>query len=371
MPTNQRTLNFGICGLGFMGRTHLANVMQHPRARAVAVCAKSEHSRRGEAPSPTGNLASAAGHAALEAVRSYENVDDLIADPAVDALIVALPTPLHAPVAIAALNVGKHVLCEKPMALRLPDCDRMADAAQSCGRTLMIGHCIRFWPAYERIKGIVDAGEIGDVRFATLRRLGAPPAWSAGNWLMDARQSGGALFDLHLHDVDFAASLLGLPDRIQACGGVGPSGGIDHVSAAWRYADGRYAILEGGFVFHPPWPFEMAVTVHGTRGTLDWSLRRGPKLLHYAGGRAADETRPSLSTDDTGLAPVAREIDLDPADGWQRELDYFIGCVLEGRPVARCTPDDSRAAIGLTLLERRAAQTCRTLRVPPCIRRRC
>jgi predicted dehydrogenase len=345
-------LNFGICGLGFMGRTHLAHLADHPRARAVAVCAKSEQNRRGEAPSAQGNLASAAGHASLEGVRAYEQIGDLIADPVVHAVIVALPTPLHAPVTIAALAAGKHVLCEKPMALRLRDCDRMIEAAEAAGRTLMVGQCIRFWPAYERIKQMVDAGEIGAVRFASLRRLAAPPAWAADNWLMDARQSGGALFDLHVHDVDYARHLLGLPETIQARGGSGPSGGVDHVASSWGYADGRYALLEGGFVFHPPWPFEMAATVHGTRGTLDWSMRRGPRLQHYAG--------------DAG----PREIDLDPADGWRRELDYFVDCVLDNRPVERCSPDESRAAIGLTLLERRAAQTGRTIRIPPCVVRR-
>lgn len=348
----QERLAFGICGLGFMGRTMFAHLHDHPRARVVAVCARSEASRSGDWRDALGNLAAAGGRRFdLTGVATYDDVGALIGDERVEAVAVALPTPLHADVSVAALRAGRHVICEKPMALRLRDCDRMILTAEATGRTLMIGQCIRFWPQYERIQRLAADGALGAVRFATLKRLASPPGYSTDNWLMDHRQSGGAIFDLHVHDVDFAQQMLGIPDAIQARGGVGPSGGIDHVVALWTYADGRYALLEGGWVHHPPWPFEMQITVHGTRGTLDWSLRRGPRVARFDGG-------------------AVHEVEVADANGWQRELDYFIDRVLAGAPVERCLPDSSRVSIGLTLLEKRAAQCGRTVRVPPCMVRR-
>jgi predicted dehydrogenase len=226
----------------------------------------------------------------------------------------------------------------------------MIRAARRSGRTLMIAQCIRFWPQYETIQRLIAEGRIGAVRFAFLRRIASPPQYSSGGWLMDGSRSGGAIFDLHVHDVDFAHVLMGVPDTVYARGTRGPSGEIDHVLATYGYADGRYALLEGGWVFHPPWPFDMSITVHGERGTLFWSMPRGPEVLLYAGA-AEPETFPH-----------------DDQTGWMRELDYFIDCVLSGTPVQRCTPDSSRTSIALTLLERQSIDSGRLITTPADLR---
>jgi predicted dehydrogenase len=336
-------LRFGICGLGFMGRTHFARLCQHPRAAVVAVCDCDPALRRGEWEGRFGNLdlGSAPPRKALCGVAAYETAEELIADANVEVVLIALPTPQHAPLSIAALQAGKHVLCEKPMAYRPSDCNRMLAAAKASGRTLMIGHCIRFWPQYELIKRYVDEGRIGALRFVTLRRLTSPPTHSAGGWLLAGAQSGGALLDVHLHDIDFAQHLLGLPDAVLATGMKGVSGAIDHVAATYRYADGRYAVLEGGWALTSPRPFEMSITVHGERGTLEWSSGWGNEVRHY------DGTRTAL---------IACE-----GDAYQREDDYFIDCVLSDRTPERCLPTSSRTSVALAWLEQRAVETGRVV----------
>ncbi len=333
-----------------MGRTYFAHLRPHPRARVAAVFDRDPRRRSGDWGAAAGNLGAASGaRGDMDGVRSCASVEELLADESVCAIAVTLPTPLHADVTVAALRAGKHVICEKPMALSLRDCDRMIDAAASAGRTLMIAQCIRFWPQYETIERHVAAGGVGRVRYVVLRRLGPPPGYSSGNWMLDQRQSGGAIFDLHVHDVDFGQVLLGIPQSVIAAGGIGPSGGIDHVAATWRYSDGRYALLEGGWALAPSAPFEMSIAVYGDRATLDWSLTRGPEVLCYDGGDAP------------------RRIAVEDATGWTRELDYFIDCVRGGLPVVRCTPQSSRIGIGLTLLEKRSIETGRALDVPRCI----
>lgn len=347
MPT---PLAFGICGLGFMGRTYFAHLRHHARARVAAVFDRDERRRRGEWGGPVGNLDPAqGGWAEMDGVRPCADIDALLDDPSVDVVAVTLPTPLHADVSIRALAAGKHVICEKPMALSLRDCDRMLAAADAAGRTLMIAQCIRFWPQYETIARLVADGAVGRVRYLGLRRVGCPPTYSSGNWMLDHRQSGGGIFDLHIHDVDFAQVLLGTPRSVVAVGGTGPSGGVDHVAALWRYADGRYACIEGGWVLTPPAAFEMSVIVRGESATLEWSLARGPDVLLHAGGDAAQVIHGGAET------------------GWTRELDYFIDRVSAGLPVERCTPRSSRLSVGLTLLERRCVETGRPVDVPPCI----
>jgi predicted dehydrogenase len=313
-------LRFGICGLGFMGRTYFRYLRENPRAQVVAVCDKNPDVRSG-CWQATGNLdPSAPERVDLHDMARYARPEELIADPRVEVVAITLPTPLHAASTVKALEAGKHVICEKPMAPTLEECDRMIAAARACGRTLMVAQCIRFWPQYEAIKALVEEGRIGPVRFAKLARLSCPPTYSDGNWLLDGAASGGALLDLHVHDVDFAQHMLGAPATIHAVGCRGVSGQIDHAFATYGYSDGRYALLEVSWAYHAPWPFEMAITVCGGRGTLAWSSRAGTDVLLYAGGCEA------------------QRIACGDENGWKRELGYFVECVQAGRPVARCQP---------------------------------
>jgi predicted dehydrogenase len=340
-------LRFGICGLGCMGRNHFRRVQQHPQAQVVAVCDNDERRRLGDWNDALGNLDAVTtdgGRVSMAGIQAYATPEELVRDPNVDVVLVALPTPLHAPIAVAALEQGKHVLTEKPMAYRPGECNQMIAAAEAAGKTLMVAQCIRFWPQYELIKQYVDEGQIGRVRFAVLRRLGSPPTYSMGDWLLDGRQSGGAILDLHVHDIDFAQHLLGMPHTVYAQGVPGATGGINHIVATYGYPDGRYAVIEGGWAFAAPRPFEMGIAVHGERGTLEWNSLRGDDVQYYSGGK---------------------EVQALPCrgDAYERELDYFIECVRNGRPVERCSPASTRNSISLAWLERRSVELNRQLNV--------
>lgn len=332
-------LRFGICGLGFMGRTHFGHLRGHAQACVTAVCDRNAERRAGRWGGLAGNIGGAGrDQADMTGVSQYETPEALLADPAVDAVLIALPTPEHAAVAERALRIGKHVLCEKPMAPDLAGCDRMLAAARDSGRTLMIAQCIRFWPAYEHVARLVRAGRLGRLRFLKLMRIGSPPGYSSGNWLMDGRQSGGALLDLHVHDVDFVLSLLGPPARLSAAGLCGPSGEIDHVFASYDYADGVLVQIEGSWLYRPPRPFEMALCAVGETASAEWSSRTPRELLLYAGDAEA------------------QRIDCGADTGWPREVDYFIECVRSGRPPERCLPESSRMSIAVTLMERESIE---------------
>lgn len=331
-----------------MGRMYFGHLRDHRQARIVAVCDRDPELRAGNWLGQIGNInPQDSTHVDLSGIAVSATAEEIIHNPDVDVVVVALPTPLHADVAEQALSAGKHVLCEKPMAHNLADCDRMIRAAERTQKTLMVAHCIRFWPQYETIQRLVADGRIGQVRFAKLQRLSSAPTYSHNNWMMDGVASGGALFDLHLHDVDFVQYWLGTPATIYAHGCRGPSGAIDHVIATYGYPDGSYILLEGSWLHHAPWPFEMAITVCGESGTLTWSSLAGTDVLLYAGGAEPERITCSAQT------------------GWQRELDYFMECISQKRPITRCLPSSTRISIALALLEQQSIENGHVLPVSP------
>ncbi len=329
----------GICGCGFMGRTHHRLLSARPDVRITALMDIDEGRRHGRWSDRIGNLPSRWDEALdMSAIRSHATVEDLVADPDVDLVVVTLPTHLHAATTIAALRAGKHVLCEKPMALSSADCDRIVAAARAAPGYYMVAQCIRFWPQYAEIKRRVDSGEYGPVRSVMLRRIASPPGYSAGGWLMDHQRSGGALLDLHVHDVDYALYLLGPPRGVLAGGTRGPSGGIDHVSALWDYGPDQIVSLEGGWSYHPGFAFEMFVNVRCDLATMQWRMSDGPRVKLWAAGRDP------------------QEIDVKPGDGWSEEIDYFLNCVARGQRPTIVTPESSALAIRIAELERESIQ---------------
>ena len=151
---------------------------------------------------------------------------------------------------LAALAAGKHVLCEKPMALTGDDCSRMIDESEKQRRVLMIGQVLRFWPATS-ISDSSEGNEFGALRAATFVRRCGVPTWS--RWLPVEARSGGALLDLLVHDIDQALLLCGMPERVAAK----KLGDLDGVAATLIYPGGPEVRIQGGW-FAPDTPFSMS-----------------------------------------------------------------------------------------------------------------
>ena len=169
-------LRVGIVGLGFMGRMHLRCWKARNDASVVAVC-DADPQLRENAGKAVGNIAGAEG-VDFTGIEWFSDFDAMADKMDLDAISLTLPTYLHLEFTQRALSRGLHVLCEKPMALTVADCERMMQAAQRSGKVLQIGHCVRFWPEYAKAKEIVDSGRYGKVVAATFQRLGSPPGWS-------------------------------------------------------------------------------------------------------------------------------------------------------------------------------------------------
>ncbi|WP_173915538.1 Gfo/Idh/MocA family protein [Halobacillus sp. Marseille-Q1614] len=145
---------------------------------------------------------------------SYTDYEELLNKEEVDLVSVCLPNYLHAPVSIAALNAGAHVLCEKPMATSRQESNEMIEAAERNGRKLMIAHNQRFVPSHQKAKQIIEAGEIGKVySFRTTFGHGGPEGWSAdgmNSWFFKEDEAFiGAMGDLGVHKADLLRHILG------------------------------------------------------------------------------------------------------------------------------------------------------------------
>lgn len=209
-----KKLRVAIVGFGGIARVH--NTAYHRLinegfpVEVVAVCEKNTARVRENV---TINLGGE--QAALdESVHIYSDVDELIAKEDFDMADICLPTFLHKDFSIKLLRAGKHVLCEKPMALSSSDCDEMIAAAKESSRILMIGMCLRFDPCYNYLKQTIDSGEMGELKYLTMYRHSVYPIWGADFSNFD--RTGGCILDTHIHDVDIARYLLGEPTSISS-----------------------------------------------------------------------------------------------------------------------------------------------------------
>lgn len=149
-----------------------------------------------------------------EHINFYTDLDEMFAKEEFDFVDICVPSFLHSKITCDVLRRGYHVMCEKPMALHYEDCAAMIKAAEENGKELMIGQCLRFYPAFDYIKSAIEDGRFGKVTSGFFSRLSQPPIWGWENWFMDPERSGGCVTDLHVHDIDIARYLFGEPDAI-------------------------------------------------------------------------------------------------------------------------------------------------------------
>ncbi len=326
------TLNIGVIGLGSMGALHLDVFEKIQNASVTAVCSRDPRKLAGDLRGLGGNLEREGRVHDFAQVHAYTDWRELIADPNVDAVDICLPSDAHAEVSIAAMAAGKHVLCEKPMALTSADCDRMLAAADQHGRVLMIAHTLRFWPDYNYLALFAREHSIVEAFFE--RKCGVPD-WSA--WLPDPSRSGGAIFDLMIHDIDQAISLFGVPDQVSAHS----TGPVDTVRATLHYPH-RKVHIEGGWL------------APGTPFAMDFQVHAADQRLSYHGGVLQQCSAQERHTVDLSAQPQA----------YDAELRYFVECcVTNGAPVL-CPPRESAQAVALAaLLVRSRTRGGETLKV--------
>jgi xylose dehydrogenase (NAD/NADP) len=260
---------------------------------------------------------------ALGPVRAYRAYDDLIRDPEVDAVFITAHNGLHQSLAIAALQHGKHVLCEKPLAVNARECEEMIAAAEAAGRHLVEAFMYRYHPQLDKAQDLVQSGAIGELRVvqATFRfNLTRPddvrfrPEWG-----------GGSLLDVGCYGVDISRLFLGdSPGDVQALGVLNHHGVDISVQGVLRYGADRFALISCGFDSGPL----QQVILLGTDGIILFnqpfsSWRGSPQLTLQ-------------SVDHEEVLPF------DPVNTYQAEVEDLALAVLRGSP-PRLKPQEALA----------------------------
>jgi predicted dehydrogenase len=324
---NVETVNVAVVGLGFMGVTHLQTYLDHPKANVVAVCGSGRLPVNGVLSGVAGNIRNSGNIQLGPDVKAYSKIADLLADPRVHLVDICTPTPVHQEQVIAALIAGKHVICEKPLARSSDSAREILRAAAVAPGYLMPAMCMRFWPGWSWLKQAVEDQTYGKVLAARFRRDSAMPAWSQQGIYTGGQDLGGALFDLHIHDVDFINHLFGRPAGVFSTGVLAASGTINHVITQYDYPGGPSVSAEGSWLLNQG--FNMCYTLFCEQATIDFDLARG------AG---------ALIVSQSGQEP--RVVETGDGDGYSREIDYIVECVAK-----RQAPSVVSALDGVTALE--------------------
>src|SRR5882672_3177639 len=333
-----RKVNVAVVGLGFMGVTHLRAYLENKLARVVAVCDAVRLPVKGVLAGVAGNIKKTADIQLGQQVKVFRQLEEVLAEPDVELVDLCTPTPLHREQSMEALRAGKHVLCEKPLARTSADARKILKVAESARGFLMPAMCMRFWPGWSWLKQVVDKRTYGRVLAARFRRLSEMPGWSKQGTYTGATDLGGALFDLHIHDSDFVQFLFGMPQSVFSSGMVEGNGSIDHVTTQYNYANGPTVYAEGSWLLAKG--FHMAYTLHCERATLDYDLSRGDEALQV-----------------TEMGRSSRVIKLDRGDGYLREIDYLLECVLSGRSPTVVSARDAVRTLELCEAEEKSVRT--------------
>ncbi|MET0624010.1 MAG: Gfo/Idh/MocA family oxidoreductase [Pyrinomonadaceae bacterium] len=313
-----RRVGWGLVGCGDIARRRVA-----PALRDLGNCELVAVSRA--------DAARVADFAAeFGARRWHADWRDLLNDPEVEAVYIATPVHLHAEQAVAAAEAGKHVLCEKPMALSGAECERMRAAAEANDVRLGVAYYRRFYPAVERVAEILKSGEIGAPVIAQLNAFERfdPAPDHPRRWLLDRRLSGGGpMFDFGCHRIEVLLNLFGPPAQVRAV----TSNVLfkreveDTACALFHFESGAQAVLCVTHAAHEP---QDTLEIFGTLGSVRADvLNEGKLRVKTAAGERVESHPPH-------------------ANFHQPLIDDFARAVVEGRP-PRVDGRDGQAVSGV------------------------
>lgn len=333
-----KTINYAIVGVGYFG-AELGRIMNEQEGAKVVAVLDPE------------NAETIAQEFGCEVETDLET---LCARPDVDAVIVATPNYLHKEPVVLAAKHGKHIFCEKPIALSYADCDAMVKAADEAGVIFMAGHVMNFFRGVRHAKQMIKEGKIGDVLYAHSARNGWEEPQPEISWKKIRSKSGGHLYH-HIHELDCIQFIMGPAVSVTMTGGNMAHKGEqfgdedDMLFLSLEFANGTYGIVEYGSAFR--WP-EHYVLIQGTKGAIRIDMcnvgmtvktadgKEEHYLVHESKEEDDDRTRIYHSTEMDGAIAYGRPGKTPPM--WlhgimKNEMKYFNG-IMHGEEI----PDEFR-----------------------------
>ncbi|MBP1993943.1 Gfo/Idh/MocA family protein [Paenibacillus eucommiae] len=311
-------LRIAVIGAGSISSVHLQSYANNPQVELVAICDKNEARAKEKAEQ-------------FGAAKIFTDYKQLLADPDIDAVSICTWNNSHAEISIAALDAGKHVLCEKPLCKTVAEAKLVEEAVQRSGKVLQVGFVRRYADNTQILRKFIDAGDLGEIYYAKascLRRLGNP-----GGWFSDIEKSGGGpLIDLGVHVIDICWYLMGKP-KVKSVSGntyrkLGNRANIQNLSfyqaadynpdvndvedlanALIRFENGASLMVDVSFTMHAL-KDEIGVKIYGDKG----------------GAEIEPELQIITEKYDTilNLTPQVDQLGFDAIKGFANEIGHFV-----------------------------------------------
>lgn len=294
-------IRIGIVGTGGMGTVHYTNYQYIDDCEVAAVCGNEKKAEAWGVP-------------------CYTEISEMAKAENLDVIDICTPTFLHYRQVKEALRWCS-VICEKPLALTCGEAEELFAEAKAQKHHLYVAQVLRFFPEYKVLEKIVREKKYGRVLDAYFWRLTARPAWASGGWLMEKEKSGLVPFDLHIHDLDFAVSLFGVPQKYSC---TKAQGAQDSIAQQYRFS---YEFMTDGA------PVHLSAEASWFSGNYPWSAgyrvcfenavieARGGETTLYREG----EKPKMLDTSERRLIPTG--INVPPTGVYLEELEHFLNCI--------------------------------------------
>lgn len=319
-------LNIAIVGAGYIGQNHIGAYKQLDDVAVVAIiCRNADNGKK---------VCAQIG----ENCKHYTTLDAALAATHIDVVDICTPTNVHEEYVIAAANAKCHVLCEKPVTFELDSFDRMYEACRSNGVHFMVAQVARWWPEFMAIKDSLDQQKLGNLHMIYEKRLCQHPTWST--WHRNPAISGGGLYDLNVHDIDYLYSLFGMPASVYAIGWKSESGCWNHIVTALSWASGERAVCETSLEMTGNYPFSIELRVTGDQGTMEYAMTAGKNIND-------GEMGCNLVLYPAGTEEVI-PVEVEQNDGFLCEIKAFLDAVRENKEVP-ITPEASREVLRIVL----------------------
>jgi len=330
-------LGVGIVGCGGMGAALAQGIAQLETAEVVGCCDAVRANAKALAEKTGG--------------RAFPSLSKLLAEARVQAVVVASPQFAHATNAVAAAKAGKHVFCEKPMAVSLKQCDAMIEACRAAGVKLMIGQVCRYHAIHGQVRELVASGEFGKPVCMTVHRLGGP--WGgqySQHWRLERAKSGGNLLEIHAHEIDFMRWVCGDVEAVYAAGGRYLDPRIDYPDLAlvtMHFKSGAKGLLHTGQV--------SAIGGYGGRVDCEGGSLVFPSIWGGEAGIHVCKSGEKATFLPAGEIPVE-----DPV---AHELRDFFDAILNDKP-SPVPGEEGRAAVEVGLAAYRSVERGKLVKLP-------
>ena len=335
-------VRLGLIGAGRIAQVHIKAYEAVPDARWVAVADVVQANREHVA-------------AQLHAT-PYEDYRELLARDDVDAVLICTPNSLHAEMALAAAKAGKHIFCQKPIALTLSDADAMIEATRQAGVVFQIGLMLRFTPPMAQIKQMIDEGVLGDL--ITVR--GVAFGWEPNDeWFYIPSKGGGVILDTLIHFADLFQWFAGRATRVYAEGGPFVLEGAkkhnspDNAELLFRFQSGAMGSIYGTWTGGHG---DFEIEVYGSRGAVTVTFLDKQAYTLFLKGQTQTQ---SFSYPAGWNFPDTLHV-----WGYGSEARHFVDTIL-GRARPMATGEDGRAALQLVLAAHESAMTGKLIRLDP------